>query len=101
MVNRDLVCDGRDVLVFNLWIVKVIEIIEDRDLMTKREELLDEMRPDKPGATGHENSHDGRVGASNARQKYQAATDRYGRQRSPIASSSFGLGSTFLRKVLA
>jgi len=33
-VNRDLVCDGRNVVALDLRIVKVIEIVEDRDVMS-------------------------------------------------------------------
>jgi hypothetical protein len=40
-----------DVIVFNGWIVEVVEIVNDRDLCgIAREQTIDEVRPDKPRA---------------------------------------------------
>jgi hypothetical protein len=57
LMHRDLVRYGRDVAALDFRIVKIVEVIQDRNLMAGGEELLDEMRPDEPGAARHENFH--------------------------------------------
>ncbi len=56
-MNRDLSRYGDDVCPLNFRIVKIVEVIQDRNLMAGGEEFLDEMRPDKSGAARHENFH--------------------------------------------
>src|SRR2546423_1486031 len=46
-----------NIRVLNLWIVKIIEIVEDDDFMPGRQELLDKMRPDETRAACDQDSH--------------------------------------------
>jgi hypothetical protein len=50
---------------------------------------------------GHSTNHDLMLDSSKARQKYHAATERYGRHFSPILINCFGVGNFRRRKVLA
>jgi hypothetical protein len=43
--------------VLYLWIIKIIEVVEDGDFMPGCEELLDKMRPNETGAACDEDSH--------------------------------------------
>src|SRR5262245_60606981 len=66
LMDRDLVRYGSDVPMFDFRIVKIVEVIQDRNLMASREEFLDKMRPDESGAARHENFH----GASVRRKRW-------------------------------
>jgi len=57
MVNRHIFGDGGNVRVLDLRIVKIVEVIEDGDLMPSREQFLGKMRADETSASSHENSH--------------------------------------------
>src|SRR6266487_383950 len=46
-----------NIRVLNLWIVKIIEIVEDDHVVPVRQELLDKMRPDETGAACDQDSH--------------------------------------------
>jgi hypothetical protein len=46
-----------NVCVLYLWIIKIIEVVEDGDFMPGCEELLDKMRPNETGAACDEDSH--------------------------------------------
>src|SRR5262245_1130042 len=46
-----------NVRVLNLWIVKIIEVVQDNDFMPRGEQLFGKMRPDETGATCDQDSH--------------------------------------------
>src|SRR5215468_12739292 len=46
-----------DIRVLDLWVVKIIEVVEDDDSMPGRQQLLDKMRPDETRAACDQNSH--------------------------------------------
>ena len=50
-------CKTGNVRALDLWIVKIIEIVEDDDFMPGRQELLDKMRPDETRAACDQDSH--------------------------------------------
>ena len=74
VIHRYFVRDGGDVSAFYLRIIKVVEVVQDRDLVPAVEQLLDKVRADESGATRDENSH----GAS-VRRKRRAGKERTGR----------------------
>ncbi len=57
VMHRDLVRDGGDVSALDLRIVEIVEVVQDRDLVSVGEQLLDKVRPDESGAARHENFH--------------------------------------------
>jgi hypothetical protein len=46
-----------NVRVLDLWIVKIIEIVEDDDVMIGSEQLFNQVRPDKASTACHQDSH--------------------------------------------
>jgi len=46
-----------NVRALDLWIVKIIEVIDDDDFMSGLQQLLDKMRPDKTRAACDQDSH--------------------------------------------
>jgi hypothetical protein len=60
VTNGNVFCETSDVRVLNLRIVKIIEIVEDDDLMTDRKQLLNQVRPDEAGAARDQDSHKAR-----------------------------------------
>jgi hypothetical protein len=61
MVNRHIFGDCGNVCVLDLRIVKIVEVIENGDVVPAREEFFDEMGADKTSATRDEYSHAARV----------------------------------------
>ena len=57
MVNGYVRCETGNVCMFDLRIIKIVEVIEDDDLVSARQQLLDEMRSNETRATCHQNSH--------------------------------------------
>jgi len=57
LMDTDLVRYGSDVPVFDFRIVKIVEVIQNRNLMAGGEEFLDEMGTDESSAARHENFH--------------------------------------------
>jgi hypothetical protein len=53
--------ETRDVRALDGRVVKVVEVVEDRDFVAEREAFLDKMRADETSAAGHENLHRGTV----------------------------------------
>ena len=56
-INRDPVCKRSDVVPLDLWIVKVVEIVDNRDLVAFRDQPLDKVGANKTGAARDENLH--------------------------------------------
>src|SRR5215469_7148122 len=50
VANRYVFCETSNVRALNLRIVKIVEIVQDDDLMADSEQLLNQVRPDKAGA---------------------------------------------------
>jgi hypothetical protein len=46
-----------NVRALDLWIVKIIEVVNDDDSIPGRQQLLDKVRPDETGAACDQNSH--------------------------------------------
>ncbi len=61
LVDRDPVRDRRDVGALDLRIIKIVEVVQDRDPVPFPEQLLDKVRPDEAGAARDENFHCARV----------------------------------------
>jgi hypothetical protein len=60
VANRYVFRETSDVRVLDLRIVKIIEIVQNDDFMANAEQLLYQVRPDKPGATCDQDSHKAR-----------------------------------------
>jgi hypothetical protein len=52
-----MLLEPRDIRAFDRRIVEVIEVIQHRHAMPRRETLFDEVRPDKPSSAGDKNVH--------------------------------------------
>src|SRR4030095_9306628 len=61
VVHGHVIGNTCNVCVFYLRIIKIIEVVEDGDLMSGREQLLDKMRPNETGAACNEDSHSSEV----------------------------------------
>src|SRR3954471_5819626 len=57
LMDPDFVRDGGKVGPLDSRVVKIVEVIEDRDFMTVGEESLDKMRTDKARAAGNQGPH--------------------------------------------
>ena len=83
-----------NIRLLDLWIVKIIEIVEDDDFMIGSEQLFNQVRPNKAGAACHQDSH----GA-------QLATDAHGwtliSQQQPRASTAAVCGLISAAEVTA
>jgi hypothetical protein len=51
----------------DLRIIKIVEVIEDDDLVSARQQLLDEMRSNETRATCHQNSHGAKLATDDHR----------------------------------
>jgi hypothetical protein len=60
VANDYVFCEISNVCVLDLRIVKIIEIVQDYDVVPYGEQLLDQVRPDKPGAACDQDSHKAR-----------------------------------------
>jgi hypothetical protein len=49
MANGYVFCETSDVRLLDLWIVKIIKIVEDDDFMIGSEQLFNQVRPNKAG----------------------------------------------------
>ena len=56
-MNHDIARHGLDIRVLDLRVVKLVEIVEDRDGVTGREQLLDKVGADEPRTARNQNSH--------------------------------------------
>ena len=56
-MDRDIAGDGGHVGALDLRVVKIVEIVEDRDFVSACEQLLDEMRTNETRAARDQNSH--------------------------------------------
>ena len=56
-MNPDLRCHTSDIGLLDLWVVKVVKIVENRNGVAGRKQLFDEMRADEPRTTRDKNSH--------------------------------------------
>jgi hypothetical protein len=56
-MNRNVSGNRGQIRPLNLWIVKVVEIVENRNLMSSREQLLDKVRADKARSARDQNAH--------------------------------------------
>src|SRR5262249_3063893 len=56
-MNSNLAGDGRNVALFDLWIVKIIEVVQDCDRVSFCEQFLDEMRANESSTTGDKKLH--------------------------------------------
>src|SRR5947208_32341 len=61
-MNSDLVGNAGNVVMLDLRIVKIVEVVQNRDLMSFCEQFLDEMRANESGAAGDEKLHGASVG---------------------------------------
>src|SRR5206468_11224051 len=57
MMNRHLFGDTSNVCVLDLPIVKIVEVVEDRDFVPSLEQFLNKMGADETSAAGDEDSH--------------------------------------------
>jgi hypothetical protein len=57
VANGYVFCETSNVRVFDLRIVKIIEIVQDDDFMPDSKQLLNQMGPDKAGAACDQDSH--------------------------------------------
>src|SRR5689334_1184540 len=57
-VNAWLSCERCHILALDRWRVITVEIVEDYNLITPRDEPLDDVRADKSGPSSDEYSHD-------------------------------------------
>src|SRR4030095_16235806 len=57
IVHGNLLLNGGNVPSFDLRIVIIVKVVEDRDVVIIREQSLDQMGADKPRAAGDENFH--------------------------------------------
>src|SRR5882724_3106797 len=60
VANGYVFCETSNVRVFDLRIVKIIEIVHDDDFMPTSVQLLNQMRPDKTGTACDQDSHKAR-----------------------------------------
>jgi hypothetical protein len=61
MMNCYLFSKTGNVCLFDLRIVKIIEVVEDGDFESSGEQFFDKMGAYETSATGHEDSHSARV----------------------------------------
>ena len=57
VMNGDLIGDARDVAMLNCGVVKVIEVVQNRNLMPFAQECLDQMRANESSAASNEDLH--------------------------------------------
>ena len=57
VANRYVFCETSNVRLFDLRIVKIIEIVEDDDFMIGSEQLFNQVLPDKASTACHQDSH--------------------------------------------
>ena len=57
MVNGDLILNCCDICMLYLWIVKIVEVVENGNVVSRDQQLFREMRTDKTRAAGNQNSH--------------------------------------------
>jgi hypothetical protein len=57
VINGYVFCEASNVRVFDLRIVKIIEIVQDDHFMPDSEQLLDKVRPNKAGPACDKDSH--------------------------------------------
>jgi hypothetical protein len=67
MVNGYVRRETGDVCMLDLRIIKIVEVIEDDDLLSARQQLLDEMRSNETRATCHQNSHGAKLATDDQR----------------------------------
>src|SRR6476660_339952 len=61
MMDGDLVANPGNVVMLDLGIVKVVEVVQNRDFMSFTQQLLDQMRANESSAAGNENLHSATV----------------------------------------
>ena len=79
MVNGHMFGETGDVCLLDLRIVKIVEVIEDDDGVSSRQQALNEMGADETGSACDQNSHEARVDLQSAIAKYQLARPSHGR----------------------
>ena len=57
MVNGDLILNCCDICMLDLWIVKIVEVVENGNVVSRDQQFFREMRTDKTRAAGNQNSH--------------------------------------------
>src|SRR6185369_4127132 len=57
VANGYVFCETSNVHLLDLRIVKIIEIVEDDDVMIGSEQLFNQVRPDKASTACHQDSH--------------------------------------------
>jgi hypothetical protein len=62
VANGHVFCETSNVRLLDLRIVKIIEIVEDDDVMIGSEQLFNQVRPDKAGTACHQDSHGAKLG---------------------------------------
>ena len=61
-MDPDLAGDRGDIAMFDLGIVKIVEVIQNCDLMSFCEQFLDKMRTNESSTAGNEKLHPASVG---------------------------------------
>src|SRR6266496_2003534 len=67
MVDGYVCGEPGNVCLLDLRIIKIVEVIEDDDLVSALQQLLDEMRSNETRATCHQNSHGAKLATDDHR----------------------------------